>query len=630
MFVEMKVRGLALDQVSNMPIIILRDEEDKRSLQIWVGIFEANAIALELEKVAPARPMTHDLIKNILETLEARVLKVVVTDLKENTFFAVLHLQLGGTEYTVDSRPSDAIALALRVAAPIYVDEEVIRKAKSLDVTKEAEPAKAGRPGSAARVAAEHQAGGFREVQQGLTDVSRCGSRSSRTTTLPFCGGVTISVETLRQGLEAAGHEAWVFGPRLAGAQDPAARIVRYPSIPATTYPEFAPGRSVLAANRPAGRRAELRRRPRAPPVPPRSCRATPGPPGGAAARLHLPHALREVRALRPAAARPGGVGRAAAERGLRRPRRCGAGALDGGPRRSSTRGASGRRSRSCPRESTSPGSGRATGRPRPATARRRRGRRAGALRRAPRSGEERRSRPRRLRAHRVHRARGASGAGRARHGSRASAATGGQPVGRPADRVFLGVRPHDELAECYQAADVFLFASETETQGLVLAEAAACGSRRSPSMRPACDEVVRDGDTGILTKSDPAALAEAAIGSCSIPSAGAAWRDAPARSPSASSTCACKSTGRWPCISTRSRACDDPPAGDPSADQRRDRPGKAVALGRAGERLERPSPAPRRSATGSTPRPIRRRKRGSSANTRPRGSARTTRAWPS
>ncbi|PYN03235.1 MAG: hypothetical protein DME07_07285 [Candidatus Rokuibacteriota bacterium] len=146
MFVEMKVRGLALDAVSNMPIIILRDEEDKRSLQIWVGIFEANAIALELEKVAPARPMTHDLIKNILEALEARVLKVVVTDLKENTFFAVLHLQLGETEYTVDSRPSDAIALALRVNAPIYVDEEVIRKAKSLEVTKEAEPVKADDP----------------------------------------------------------------------------------------------------------------------------------------------------------------------------------------------------------------------------------------------------------------------------------------------------------------------------------------------------------------------------------------------------------------------------------------------------------------------------------------------------
>ncbi len=146
MFVEMKVRGLALDPLSNMPIIVLRDEEDKRSLPIWVGIFEANAIALELEKISTPRPMTHDLIKNILETIEARVLKVMVTDLKENTFFAVLHLQVGETEYTVDSRPSDAIALALRVGAPIYVDEDVVRKAKMLDVSKEAEPVKTDDP----------------------------------------------------------------------------------------------------------------------------------------------------------------------------------------------------------------------------------------------------------------------------------------------------------------------------------------------------------------------------------------------------------------------------------------------------------------------------------------------------
>jgi bifunctional DNase/RNase len=93
MLVEMKVRGLALDPVSNMPIIILRDEEEKRSLPIWVGIFEANAIALELEKIATPRPMTHDLIKNVLETLDVQVVKVVVTDLKENTFYAVLHLR---------------------------------------------------------------------------------------------------------------------------------------------------------------------------------------------------------------------------------------------------------------------------------------------------------------------------------------------------------------------------------------------------------------------------------------------------------------------------------------------------------------------------------------------------------
>lgn len=146
MFVEMKVRGLALDPLSNLPIIILRDEDEKRSLPIWIGIYEANAIALELEKIETPRPMTHDLIKNILETIEARVLKIVVTDLRENTFFAELHLQIGEGEYTVDSRPSDAIALALRVAAPIFVNEEVVRKAKSLEVTKEAEPIKADDP----------------------------------------------------------------------------------------------------------------------------------------------------------------------------------------------------------------------------------------------------------------------------------------------------------------------------------------------------------------------------------------------------------------------------------------------------------------------------------------------------
>jgi uncharacterized protein len=148
MYVEMKVRGLALDPMSNMPIIILRDDEDKRSLPIWVGIFEANAIALELEKVPTARPMTHDLIKNILEAIDARVLKIVVTDLRDNTFFAALHLQVGANEYTVDSRPSDAIALALRVSAPIYVDEEVVQKAKTLDVGKESsgEPVKADDP----------------------------------------------------------------------------------------------------------------------------------------------------------------------------------------------------------------------------------------------------------------------------------------------------------------------------------------------------------------------------------------------------------------------------------------------------------------------------------------------------
>jgi bifunctional DNase/RNase len=130
----MKVRGLALDPVSNMPIIILRDEEEKRSLPIWVGIFEANAIALELEKITTPRPMTHDLIKNILESVDAKVEKIVINDLRDNTFFALIHLRLGEEEITVDSRPSDAIALALRVGAPIFVDDDVVRRAKSVEV----------------------------------------------------------------------------------------------------------------------------------------------------------------------------------------------------------------------------------------------------------------------------------------------------------------------------------------------------------------------------------------------------------------------------------------------------------------------------------------------------------------
>jgi len=114
MWLEMKVKQLALDPLSNMPMIVLRDDDDKRSLSIWVGLPEANAIALELEKVPTARPMTHDLLKSVLETVGARVTKVMVNDLRDNTFFAIIHLRLGSTDLTVDSRPSDAIALALR------------------------------------------------------------------------------------------------------------------------------------------------------------------------------------------------------------------------------------------------------------------------------------------------------------------------------------------------------------------------------------------------------------------------------------------------------------------------------------------------------------------------------------
>ncbi len=120
-----------------MPIIILRDEAGDRVLPIWVGIFEANAIALQIENVATPRPMTHDLLRNVIQDLDGAVQKVVVSELKENTFFAVIHLEVRGEPVLIDARPSDAIALALRTKAPIYVEEDVIDNAKALDGTPE-------------------------------------------------------------------------------------------------------------------------------------------------------------------------------------------------------------------------------------------------------------------------------------------------------------------------------------------------------------------------------------------------------------------------------------------------------------------------------------------------------------
>ena len=152
MWLEMKVKQLALDPLSNMPMIILRDEDEKRSLPIWVGLPEANAIALELEKIPHPRPMTHDLIKNIIESVDARVAKVVVNDLRDNTFYAVIHLRLGSADITVDARPSDAIALALRVDAPIYVEEEVLAKAESVEVKVVKEPESPGKADDPARI----------------------------------------------------------------------------------------------------------------------------------------------------------------------------------------------------------------------------------------------------------------------------------------------------------------------------------------------------------------------------------------------------------------------------------------------------------------------------------------------
>ncbi|MDW8130564.1 MAG: bifunctional nuclease family protein [Bryobacterales bacterium] len=130
MEVEMKIRGLMMDPVTNMPIVILKDVNGNTILPIWVGIYEANAIALEIEKVSTPRPMTHDLLKSILQGLSAGVRKVVVSELRDDTFYAVIWLEKDGELISVDSRPSDALALALRVDCPIYVEDSVLKSSR--------------------------------------------------------------------------------------------------------------------------------------------------------------------------------------------------------------------------------------------------------------------------------------------------------------------------------------------------------------------------------------------------------------------------------------------------------------------------------------------------------------------
>lgn len=137
MEVEMKIRGLTMDPVTQMPIVVLKDVNGNTVLPIWVGIFEANAIALEIEKVTTPRPMTHDLLKTVLLGLNAGVRKVVVSDLRDDTFFAVIWLEKDGELITVDSRPSDALALALRLDCPIYVDDSVLKNSKMTSTVNE-------------------------------------------------------------------------------------------------------------------------------------------------------------------------------------------------------------------------------------------------------------------------------------------------------------------------------------------------------------------------------------------------------------------------------------------------------------------------------------------------------------
>ncbi len=137
MQIEMTIKGLMVDPVTNMPIVILRDKDGQRVLPIWVGIFEANAIALQIENVATPRPMTHDLLRNVIQDLKATVQKVVVCDLQDNTFFALIYLHLNGDTLAIDARPSDALALALRTRAPIFVEDSVIDHAKPIDFSSE-------------------------------------------------------------------------------------------------------------------------------------------------------------------------------------------------------------------------------------------------------------------------------------------------------------------------------------------------------------------------------------------------------------------------------------------------------------------------------------------------------------
>jgi hypothetical protein len=137
MQIEMAIKGLMVDPITNMPIVILRDTDGQRVLPIWVGIFEANAIALQIENITTPRPMTHDLLRNVIHDLGASVQKIVICDLQENTFYALVYLTLHGEIVAIDARPSDAIALALRTRAPIFVEESVVDNAKTADFTSD-------------------------------------------------------------------------------------------------------------------------------------------------------------------------------------------------------------------------------------------------------------------------------------------------------------------------------------------------------------------------------------------------------------------------------------------------------------------------------------------------------------
>jgi len=135
MLIPMKVTGITIDPFTNMPIVILKDFEEKNAVPIWIGLVEASAIASELEGIHTPRPMTHDLLRNILGLLNIKISRIAVMDLRDNTYFATIYLQNGGQEIEIDSRPSDAIALALRTGSTILVDDKVISKSRQIELS---------------------------------------------------------------------------------------------------------------------------------------------------------------------------------------------------------------------------------------------------------------------------------------------------------------------------------------------------------------------------------------------------------------------------------------------------------------------------------------------------------------
>lgn len=139
MLIEVRVSGLSIDPITHTPIVLLKDKKSQEVIPIWIGLLEASSIATQLENIKLARPMTHDLMKNILSHLDAVVSRVEVNDLKNNTFYAIIHLNWNGMDLAIDARPSDAIAIALRTKSPIFVHQKVIEKSRKVDLAHQAE-----------------------------------------------------------------------------------------------------------------------------------------------------------------------------------------------------------------------------------------------------------------------------------------------------------------------------------------------------------------------------------------------------------------------------------------------------------------------------------------------------------